>query len=525
MKQACFLLLFLLAICACSQNSPTSTPSLTVNPGQSTGEIPATPILSVATILPETTPTKAIDPLTLSEIQRQRINFAALAYPTENEEQTWWVANSFQAENGAIDRMSGALAIAILQDARLLDSGTVPSDFLQGEDAKIEAALQSTFPTGQFNKFQLQPAVGANALAGFVLQVGDFLVLREQNGSITHMLVITRVDEQGRAYSVTTTLAQAGTLIEEVLVVDPAFTGDGCAVNSESSQTPLFDCSANGQIDVYRLQSADLLTVADEQQLAVQMLSEQIERALLDFGGDWNILIREDGGSTIYARSSTEKNHVASIIKIPMAILFFKYLENKGIQPEKLAAYFTSDSQGQYYYQLLQAMLVESDEAATDALGKKLDSSGLNLYSILNGWGITNTLLFKRFSTSEEIALMLEGLYRRDWIASEGREVLLTLMETYTPEDETRLGVMRAWLPEGAHLYNKRGTLTGERLVVGDAAILSLPWLGTEKVYYLVITGYPGNEETRYQTLEQAIQRVAYLFWNYVQYSQVVSND
>ena len=89
-------------------------------------------------------------------------------------------------------------------------------------------------------------------------------------------------------------------------------------------------------------------------------------------------------------------------------------------------------------------------------------------------------------------------------------------MSAYTPNDETRLGMLRLFLPPGGKFYNKRGTITDGNLVIGDSALLTWNQNGQEKVYVIVIAGYNGQVPTTDVKLERGIQAVANLFWEFV---------
>ena len=88
-------------------------------------------------------------------------------------------------------------------------------------------------------------------------------------------------------------------------------------------------------------------------------------------------------------------------------------------------------------------------------------------------------------------------------------------MSAYTPNDDTRLGVLRTSLPAGAHFYNKRGTVTENVLIVGDAALLTWPQDGGEKVYVTVILSYPGDPPASDVKLVHGVETIARQFWNF----------
>jgi beta-lactamase class A len=245
------------------------------------------------------------------------------------------------------------------------------------------------------------------------------------------------------------------------------------------------------------------------------LLADQINQSLSTYGGDWNILIRADGSHTVFSYNSDQIVHVASIIKVPVAMLFFKSLEKKGIPPSEYPDYLSTRGVGRTYQQLLKAMLVESEEDATGTLRTIIKDSKLDVNAALLSWGAIHTDLSKRRSTPDDIAALYESLYFGKAITPEGRQIILDLMSAYTPNDDTRLGVLRPSLPSGAKFYNKRGTVTEGVLIVGDAALLTWPQDGGEKVYVAIILSYPGDPPASDVKLVRGIETIARQFWNF----------
>jgi len=245
------------------------------------------------------------------------------------------------------------------------------------------------------------------------------------------------------------------------------------------------------------------------------LLADQINQTLSSYGGDWNILIRADGSRVVYSHNSDQIVHVASIIKVPVAMLFFKVLEEQGIPPSEYATYLSTRGIGRTYQQLLKAMLVDSEESATGTLRTIITDSKIDVTAALQSWGAIHTNISKRHSTPDDIAKLYESLYFGKAITPEGRKIILDYMSAYTPNDDTRLGVLRPSLPSGAQFYNKRGTVTEGILVVGDAALFTWPQDGQEKVYVVVILSYPGDPPISDVKLVKGIEAIAHQFWNF----------
>lgn len=244
-------------------------------------------------------------------------------------------------------------------------------------------------------------------------------------------------------------------------------------------------------------------------------LSARILASLPEYGGAWEILIREDGSRKVFAYHADNRDHIASIIKIPIAMLFFKALEANGIPPAAYADYLSSNGAGRTYAQLLRAMLVESEEQATGLVRDFVTDASLDTRATLNAWGAVHTDISTRFSTPEDIATLYERLYFGDAIPPEGRALILDCLSAYTPNDETRLGQLRLFLPAGGKFYNKRGSVVAGRLIIGDSALLTWKQNGAEKVYVIVALAYNGESPTTDVKLERGIQNLANLFWDY----------
>jgi len=127
---------------------------------------------------------------------------------------------------GDPSNICGPLAIAIMQDAGLLDNtDLVPHDFwllnpLASTDEKL---LDRAFPPNRF--FHTRFTIPLNRINWriFPLQPGDFLFIwHGSGGNFDHMLVVTRIDSNLHAYTVTNYGTPEGYVIAEALLYDPA---------------------------------------------------------------------------------------------------------------------------------------------------------------------------------------------------------------------------------------------------------------------------------------------------------------
>jgi hypothetical protein len=155
-------------------------------------------------------------------------------------------------------------------------------------------------------------------------------------------------------------------------------------------------------------------------------------------------------------------------------------------------------------------MLVISEEGAAQTLEDWV-SAWVYPPDVLEAWGFPTTQLTPRRSTAEEIAGIFEGLYSGELIAPEGREIILNYLSAYTPNDDTRLGALREYLPSGSQFYNKRGSLADNLLIVADVAIIEVG----DKAYILAFFALPSDSEpTTYEALDAAIAEAGQAFWD-----------
>jgi len=141
--------------------------------------------------------------------------------------------------------------------------------------------------------------------------------------------------------------------------------------------------------------------------------------------------------------------------------------------------------------------------------------SGLDIKATLAEWGAADMDIFNRTTPLEQLANLMTELYRGEFLSSEARRLILDWLAEYTPSDDTRLGILRSRLPAGAEFYNKRGSITEERLVIGDAGIFAWRAENGERAYVVVIFGYPGEVPTNDRKLVDGIETAALAFWEF----------
>lgn len=230
-------------------------PEITLTPTAS-----AEPVVTL-TPSPEPSPTAPARYLgALSAEQRAVLNTAALAYVSETpgEARETAVRLGHISANGTAEMVCGPLSLAILQDAGLVDPSIPLVDFfyLNPRPGYEEFRVRQAFPEERFEKIVIEQSIDQIDYTQNPLYPGDFLYLfAGDSGSFEHMLVVSRVDEAGRAYSVTNIRTEEGIVIREVMLYDPNDPGTGQFYNWTNREYALLGRTGYGGLWLWRLKS------------------------------------------------------------------------------------------------------------------------------------------------------------------------------------------------------------------------------------------------------------------------------
>jgi len=452
------------------------------------------------------------DGLTLR--QEQLLREAALKFVAGTEKDAIRVARSlgYLKNDGHPASVCGPLAVAILREAGLISRYIDLHDFwlLNPRDRMNLKILERTFPRDEFMWYQNRISTAEFDFQAFPLKAGDFIYLYAGDpGSFEHMLTVSRVDEDGKAYSVTNFDTPDGYVIKEVVLYDPMQPGVGKLYDWTNRKNYRYGLTGFGGFDLWRFTKPVLEAGPQEVRLI-----NAIDDVIVKNGGKWYVLIREITKPNLYAREIREPVHPASTIKVPIAMLFFHWLTKKNSQNMQEALKLGID--GRSYEQLLRAMLVVSEEKATESILKALELAREDLNKVLEAWGTDTIDVIKRIASAHDMAILFEGLYG-NYLSEEARRFILEALKVYSSGDDTRWGVIRKKLPEGYQFYNKRGTITDDFLVVADWALIECPTSIGKKTYILGAFGFQGEKTTNYEGLVKTIEEMAGAFWNYVQ--------
>lgn len=223
-------IILLLSACApatVEPPAPSPAPSATPSPfsATATDELPTT----------APTPTPTVEPLytgALDADQQAVLNEAARAYISLTPAEAIVTAREldYLGRNANPATMCGPLSIAILRDAGLLTGPLNLFDFwyLDPRSGQDENLLAQVFPAERYEKIEQSLSIGEVDYSANPLYPGDFLYLfAGDSGSFEHVLVVSRVDADGRAYAVTNVNTAEGVIIDEVMLYDPAQPGTG----------------------------------------------------------------------------------------------------------------------------------------------------------------------------------------------------------------------------------------------------------------------------------------------------------
>lgn len=241
------LLICLLALSACGAKGMTPSPTASLQPATQTPTFTPTANATPAptnthTPIPSATPVPPTATLTLKQQREAKLYQASLHYLADTAEQADLVAREIDFASGpheSADNACGPLTVAIMRDGGYLPEDANPHDMWllcpredNPECHGLDTLEQKFFPKTEYDYIWVDESIGSYDWAKNPLQPGDWLYLFVRKGiskyeGFDHMLVVTRVDDYGRAYSVTNINKGDGFVIQEELLYDPRRPGQG----------------------------------------------------------------------------------------------------------------------------------------------------------------------------------------------------------------------------------------------------------------------------------------------------------
>jgi hypothetical protein len=150
----------------------------------------------------------------------------------------------------------GPLSIAILQKAGILSADLVAHDFflINPDLGKDRIIIKSVFAPEQYTDTRYKIRIDQVDWNATPLVPGDFIYIYSgTGGNFEHMLVVTRVDSLGRAYSVTNYNTEQGFVITEALLYDPADSNTGLFSQWTEKQFQKLGSTGYAGFEVWRL--------------------------------------------------------------------------------------------------------------------------------------------------------------------------------------------------------------------------------------------------------------------------------
>lgn len=174
---------------------------------------------------------------------QERLRLAALAYQAPYPEDAEKIARSLNflgSKGESADNICGPLSAAILRDAGLLPTQVGPVQDLKSYwlARPIENGRPwSLFSERDYDVFRFNTPLAEFDFRAWPLQPGDFLYTYTGDYGFEHMFVVTEVDAEGRAYTVTNQYQIWGKmLILRYLLYDPHGLGEGIIYNEWSDR-------------------------------------------------------------------------------------------------------------------------------------------------------------------------------------------------------------------------------------------------------------------------------------------------
>jgi beta-lactamase class A len=473
----------------------------------------------------------------------EKLRLSAQAYLADTAEKAEQVARGLKYIDGkreSASLMCGPLAAAILRDAGLLPAEFGPVQDLHAywlADPDVDGRPWTLFPRRDYDVFHFDIPLSTFDFVNWPLRPGDFLYTYANDNGFEHIFIVTEVDGQGRAYTVTNQYQLDKTYrIERLLLYGPGDPTAGVIHNQWVDRVlgrtgqDGFDVLRRkgaslppGSLYAYLVQTGDTLpTVAAKFYTTVAgitALNHEVELTRLDVGqtlvipvntsqvptqtssgaaslqtqveaiiqnapsGRWGVYIENLSTGEVIAVNAEETFHPASTIKLSVGIATFKWLDS-----HRDIAITTGPGGGdeRSFEQLLKAMLIPSEEEATAVLIRFLDAQpGPSLQMLVETWGMEHTTIDPRRSTPADLALLWKRLYCGELVSEASTSMLLEILRSPSAGDELRIG---GGLPESvrADMAHKTGTTFEAGWgVVADSALVE----AVETAYVIVVLG------------------------------------
>ena len=387
----------------------------------------------------------------------------------------------------------GPLSVAIMSDWRLEKDGSMvigPNPMLSGVSPKDmwlaspggvstdPRLFPMVFPSSEYDFFHIAESTRTldfNNIPNGVdrLKPGDFLYL--DGGSFTHFITISRKDKNGCIYATSNIPADAGGfIIDEVMLWDPQ-KKDGYFRNWANGVGP--EKATTGRAGFYlwrRKHTEEDLFDSDAQELRDSLINFFRTKTK----GSWNITFEEVGGEKIFGWRDALPYHPASTIKVPIAMVMLQSIGERyreEITLEGLDVVLKNNGiDSRSFDQLTRAMLISSEEDATESCVKFINQQGL-IDKKFKELGMENTTYLPRRSSQRELAICWEELFMGEKLDKGSKQYILNCLQEYTANDDTLLGALYKVANLDERPWNKRGTVfSGGLYTMQDTGVIKM---------------------------------------------------
>ncbi len=446
------------------------------------------------------TPTgSSVSKQTFQERLEHALHEASLNYVASSPEEADEVVREMgyiDGQNESASNACGPLSIAIMRDAGLLPNTiSLHEIWLLNlrEDSIITNVLHRMyFPPQTYDYIRVEQSVGDYDFQENPLQPGDWLFLYTARNGFDHMLVVTRVDESGAAYTVTNIDRGEGFVISEERLFDPMNPRVGLFYElSDPEGRRLLGLTGTAGFIVVRRKGGISSTPCLNPEVKVEF-ADQVK---------WHVLVKDISSTEVLFESLPyEKFQEGNLIKVPLAIVALRLLEEQRLQ---VSEFNVRGYQGRTFDQLFKAMIINNETMASEYLLDFIRQNGGEMDKFRE-WGIIDTMLDSRMTTGYDLAIFLEGLYKAEFLDENFSHYLLDLMKAETEYDGEYLGIITSELNEG-ELYNKPG-LSLSPTTVSDMGILEV----NGQAFLVVINGTPKSVgEVPYEEIVASLEHFA----------------
>ena len=240
------MLIFLTACTSAEIISP--TPSATIIASATATNIPTATETQVE-ILPTTKVRATPTPVAFSWLHA-----ISLQYLAPNEADATLIANSlgYLPYHAHPSNMCGPLAGVILRDGSIISANTNLNDFWLLNPRTHEDVLEKIFPASLFELTEVRIPLNEYNFAENPLSVGDFLYLYAgPNGNFDHMLTVTHIDKNSKAYTVTNLNTDDGYIVDEFMLYDPNAYGEGLFYRWNDRDYDYLGLTGSGGFDIW----------------------------------------------------------------------------------------------------------------------------------------------------------------------------------------------------------------------------------------------------------------------------------